>query len=332
MRRLLVLVLTAAALWASWWLVASRSLEGALAAWFEARRAEGWQADYGALTVRGFPNRLDTTIDDLALADPETGLGWHAPFFQILSLSYKPNHVIAVWPDEQLVFTPEEKITVTADKMQASVVFKPDTALELDRTSFELEGFRLASDRGWWAEFPTARLASRAVPARTGVQEIAFSATEMRPSADLIALLGDTGLPEVFEALRMDAEFGFDAPWDRRAIEERRPQITSVKLRMFEAHWGELELQAAGDLTVDEKGIPEGAIGLRATNWREMLEIGVNTGVLPEGLADTLESAFELLAGLKGNRNTLDVGLSFHDGRVSLGPVPLGPAPRLVIR
>jgi len=332
MRRLLVLVMTAAALWAGWWLVASRSLEGALTAWFEARRAEGWQAEYSTLGVRGFPNRLDTTITDLALADPETGLGWNASFFQILSLSYKPNHVIAVWPDEQLLFTPKEKIAVTAGKMQASVVFKPDTALELDRTSFELEGFRLASDRGWWAEFPTARLASRAVPARTDVQEIAFSATEMRPSADLIALLGDTGLPEVFEALRLDAEFGFDAPWDRRAIEQRRPQITSVKLRMLEARWGDLELQAAGDLTVDAEGFPEGEIGIRATNWREMLEIGVATGTLPRGMADTLASAFEVLAGLKGNRDTLDVGLSFHRGRVSLGPVPLGPAPRLTIR
>jgi hypothetical protein len=73
-------------------------MESALPGWLDARAAEGWIAEYESDAHRGFPNRFDTTITGLDLADPETGVAWSAPFFQILSLSYQPNHVIAVFP------------------------------------------------------------------------------------------------------------------------------------------------------------------------------------------------------------------------------------------
>lgn len=332
MRKLLGLVIAAAVLWGGWWFVGSRGLEQAFSTWFEARRAEGWQAEYSDLKVAGFPNRFDTTFNDLRLADPDTGLAWEAPFFQILALSYKPHHVIAAWPDTQLIATPREKITVTADKMLGSIVFKPGTALELDRSAIELKEFKLTSDKGWWVLFPVANFATRTVPMRENAHEVSFLSNKMRPSADLVETLEVAGLPEEFQALHLDAELVFDAPWDRMAIEAARPQLTALNLSMLEAEWGDLQLQAAGKLTVDGMGVPSGKITIRATNWRDMLHIAVATGALPQGVADTLESGLAALAGLSGNPKTLDVPLTFRDARISLGPIPLGPAPLLVIR
>lgn len=332
MYRLFGLLVAVALLWGGWWVIGARGMESGIRQWLEARRGENWQAEYADLAVRGFPNRFDTTITEVRLADPETGLAWRAPFFQILSLSYKPNHVIAVWPDQQLLATPSQKISISAEKMQASAVFQPDTSLAIDRATLVLQGFALRSDADWWAEVPAGQLAIRKTPARTNVYDLAFEATEMRPSSELRRMLGGADLAEVFQALRIEAQATFDRPWDLRAIEERRPQVTDIDLKMSEALWGDLHLQAAGQLTVDAAGMPEGDITLRATNWREMLQLGIESGALPKGLGDTLEGALELLAGLSGNKNTLDVKLSFGNGRVSLGPVPLGPAPRLVIR
>ena len=56
----------------------------------------------------------------MALADPDTGLAWDAPFFQILALSYQPNKWIAVWPREQRLTTPREKFTIRAEDMRAA--------------------------------------------------------------------------------------------------------------------------------------------------------------------------------------------------------------------
>ncbi len=332
MRRLLVLVLVAATLWAGYWFIGARGAETALKSWLSDRQADGWVAHSTDVSVQGFPSRFDATFTDIELADPDTGLAWSAPFFQILALSYKPNHVIAVWPHDQTLATPQEKLTIHSDEMQASVVFRPKTDLELDRTAFSLDGFSIASDQGWSVSFPNARLATRALSQQTHSHEIGFEATQVHPSPDLVAKLGQTGLPEVFDALRLDAEVGFDAPWNRFAIEDRRPQPRQIKLRMLRAEWGKLELQAAGTLQVDDFGVPTGDISVRATNWREILAIAVATGAVPADLQSTLEQGLAVVAGLSGNSETLDVPLSFRRGRIQLGPVPIGPAPRLVIR
>ena len=102
MRVLLGVTALLGALWAGYWVVGSSAAQSGMADWFDERRAEGWVAEYDDLAVRGFPNRFDAGFTEISLADPGTGLAWQAPFFQLLALSYKPNHVIAVWPDEQI--------------------------------------------------------------------------------------------------------------------------------------------------------------------------------------------------------------------------------------
>ena len=133
MKRLLVVSVVGAALWSGYWLVAMRGAQAGFESWFAARRAERWQAEYAGLSVRGFPNRIDTTFDRPVLADPGTGLAWEAPFFQIFALSYRPNHVIAVWPGQQRLSTPQAKYDIASADMRASLVMAPEPALPLER-------------------------------------------------------------------------------------------------------------------------------------------------------------------------------------------------------
>ena len=130
----------------------------------------------------------------------------------------------------------------------------------------------------------------------------------------------------------IEANVTFDAPWDRHAIEDRRPQITALDLRGLRATWGRMELEAAGDLTVDAGGTPDGRITVRAVNWRDMIGVVRASGLVPEGFIPTIEAALEALAGLSGRPDTIDAPLSFQNGFVSFGPIPLGRAPNLTIR
>ncbi|MGB5557747.1 MAG: DUF2125 domain-containing protein [Paracoccaceae bacterium] len=333
MRRLLVVVLVAALAWGGYWFIGARAVESGLTAWIDQRRAEGWAADYATLSTRGFPNRFDTTIADLQLADPHTGVAWSVPFFQILALSYRPNHVIAVWPGEQTVATPLQSISLTSDTMRASVVLRPGPSLELDRSTFELANVKLESSEGWLASVETGSLGTRQTVGKTDTHDIGFDATGVRPSRDLLKMLNPGGsLPDVFERLHIETTVAFDTPWNRYAIEDRRPQITNFGLNKLDAKWGQMDLQAAGDLDVDAGGIPTGRITVRATNWREMLQLAVATGVVAEAFAPAIERALELLAQMSGNPETLDAPLSFQNGLMSFGPIPLGQAPKLVIR
>jgi len=300
MRKLTVLMLLAvlAALgWGLFWLVGATAMEKALAHWFDERRAEGWRAEVAALDTRGFPSRFDTTFEGLDLSDPDTGVAWSAPLFQLLSLSYKPNHLIAVFPGLQR--------------------FGPA---------------RLVSSNDGTATLERAQLSMRQTPgeADKGVNDLYLTAVGVDPGSALLDRLdGVAGLGAVIDEVTLSARVRFDRPWDRRAIEVARPQPRDVMLEAFTARWGKLRLTGSGTLEIDADGEPQGEIALEAVNWREMVEIAEATGVLSEGEARRYLQGLTLVAALSGDPDTLDVTLRFERGLAFLGPLPLGAAPDL---
>jgi len=333
MRILLAVVLLAALAWSGYWWLGKTAVERSLTAWFAARAAEGWVVNYDALRTTGFPNRFDTTIRNLELADPDTGVAWSMPFFQILALSYRPHHVIVVWPDRQLFATPQEKVTVTSSTMRGSAVFVPGRALRLDRTTVEFDTLGLSSTAGWAARLARGQLALRRTPVADTSYDIAFAAHDMKLPNRFTDALAERGLVEdSAERMSVDATVVFDNQWDRRAIEDRRPQPREIDLSLAHARWGELDLKLAGRFDVAPGGIPDGQITVKATNWREILTVAETAGLVPPALAQLLERGLSQLAGLTGNPATIDVPLRFADGGMTLGGlVPLGPAPRFVL-
>jgi hypothetical protein len=326
MTRLLILIVAAALAWSGYWAVAAWQLRQAQEDWFAARRAEGWQAAYADLAVRGFPNRLDSTFTDVALADPESGLAWRAPLFQMLRLSYRPNHVIAAWSGPQTLATPERRATVESERMRASLVLRSGAPRALDRATFVAEGVRVVPETGGAWALAGLNAAAERTAASAARYRLGLSLDGLAPPG------APERLPQTLEAVRLDATVTFDAPWDAAAVAGRRPQPERIEIDTAEARWGDLRLSAQGRLEVDAAGVPEGRIDLRAENWRAILRLAETAAPLPPGLTEALEEALALAAGLSGDPETLDLPLAVTAGQLRLGPVPLGPAPRLLIR
>ena len=332
MRRLLVVVLVAAGLWSGWWMVGSQGAKAGFAGWFETRRAAGWQADYADLTLRGFPNRFDATFTDLVLADPGTGWVWSAPFFQVLALSYQPNHVIAVWPDRHRLSTPEGPVDITSAALTASIRVDAGPALALARANLVAETLTLTDARAEAATATALRAAVERVDGTAESYRIGFTAEDLSLPAGLRRLIGASDrLPPRLSAFRADLTARFDRPWDRSAIETARPQPVAIDLALAEAKWGDLELALAGKVAVAD-GTPEGSVTIKARNWREMLVMARTSGALAPALADQAEGILGMLARTTGHPETLDLPLTFRGGLTFVGPLPVGPAPRLVLR
>lgn len=333
MRKLVTVVAVLALAFAGYWFAGARTMSGAVAAWFEQRAAEGWVAEYGSLGTSGFPTFFETRLADVILADPETGVAWSAPSFAIRARSARPTRFEALWPREQTIASPAERIQVESDRFDGVVALVPGTALALRSAEVDLGSVSLVSTAGWQAGFDTGHLSLRLREGTESSYDVAFRALGVTPSDALGARLDPAGLlGRTIDGLTLAARVDMTAPWDRFAIEEARPQITAIDLGDLRASWGEVELRAAGTLTVDAAGVPDGRITLKATNWREMIGLARNAGLLPEDFVPTVTRAFEVLASLSGPPETLDVPLVFSGGRVSFGPLPLGPAPVLTIR
>ncbi|MGB8623044.1 MAG: DUF2125 domain-containing protein [Paracoccaceae bacterium] len=332
MRKLIFIVIAAAVLYGGYWFVAARGMEAGLNKWLDARAESGWVTDRSSLTVQGFPNRLDTTVEDLTLSVPGTGLTWKAPFFQVLALSYRPNRVIAVWPHEQSLTAPGAgTVTIRSKDMRASAAFTPTTDLTLDHSTMVVDGLGLRSDQGWTLAAGNLRLATRPEPDRRNGYEIGFQVSALHPSDALMRRIGLAGAaPATMQLLNLDGVVELNKPLDRHVLDGAPAQITALRVKSLLVQWGDMELKSNGGLSVGADGRIGGEVTLQLTDWKGMLRVAVAAGVLSSDVVTRITPPLEKMAALSvPDDSTLDVPLKFTDGKMYLGPVPLGPAPVL---
>jgi hypothetical protein len=326
MRAIFALVGVLAVAWCGYWFVGARVVMQGTETALAAARAQGLRAEVGDLSVRGFPNRFDLTVTAPDFADPASGFGWTAPFVQVFALTYRPWHVIAAFAPEQRVTTPAGPFTLTAGKLQASLRARPTAQLPLDRMTLVGSDLTLLAPDGASLFAPELRLATRDMDGTSLRHEIGLEVTGLAPGPGLMP--AGTGLPAVLDRLFLDADLSFSAPLDRNAP-LTRPELTGLALDEALLIWGDLALHATGDLAPDAAGLAEGSLTLRVTNWQRVLPALEAAGLVKPEVVPTWTRMLEVMAQPSGDQGVIDVTLRFAQGRVSLGPLPLGPAPRL---
>lgn len=333
MRILLAIVVLLALGWSGFWFWNASLRERALTGWLEQRREAGWVAD-GSVRVTGFPNRVDTVVTGLELANPKAGWSWGAPEFQILSQTWRPQQVIAVWPASQSIATPFDRLDVTSDRLVGSLLLEPNQRLGLDHSTLEARGLGLKGSAGWQATLGEVLFSIRKAQTETRPfsYDVDFSGKDLALPDDWLTGIDRGAVPRSIDSAHVAGVASFDRAWDRPAIEGDNPVLQ--RLAISEAHfvWGKLDLTAAGTLDVGPDGLAEGELKLKAQNWQAMLDAADQAGLIAPGLAGTLRGGLGLLAGLSGDKRNLSLPLTFRDGQTRLGPVPIGPAPRLAGR
>jgi len=333
MRKLIWILLGLGMLWGGYWFVGSSALEKGLTVWLSDTNGRSWTTSHSSLTTKGFPNRFDTTVRDIEVATQNGDLAWSAPFFQIFALSYKPNHIVAVWPNEQTITLPRERLAVSSTRMRGSVVFEPDTSLALDRAALEVADLGVQSNRGWSAAAQALQFNSRQTADTANAHDVFVQVQKLRPTAQLQAEFDpDRTLPDNVELLQFDGVLVFDNPWDRAALETHTPQLDRIEVKNLQIVWGDLDFSATGNLTTDARGYLEGELAVTARNWQAIYQILTRTGLIQDNFTGPVESILSLMALESDNPDLLQASWIFQGGRMRFGAIPLGPAPFLIRR
>lgn len=319
MRGLLGITVLLAALWAGWWAVGARGAKGAAEAWFAAQAGRGITASYEDLTVLGFPNRFDLTVTAPSLADPATGLGWTAPFAQIFAMSWKPWHLIAALPGGQVFSTPDQKVTLNGDRMMASFLMVPGTDLAFSELVVQGDNLHILGDLGLRA----VGHAVGSMRAETGAEyRLGLSAKDVLVSA---AFAGDGPGERISEGY-LDAHITLSAPLDRH-MSQTRPRLTGVAIDAGSLVWGKMALAAKGRLQPDANGFASGEVEIRVTGWQSLPPALAAAGLIAPDFAPVLTRGLAVMAAQGATADVLVIAFTARGGRMSLGPLPLGPAP-----
>ncbi len=326
MRAILTVVLVLAMAWCGTWFVGARYVRLGVETALADARAQGLHAEVEGLSVAGFPSRLDLTVTAPDFRDPVSGFGWTAPFVQVLALMYRPWHVIVAFAPEQQIITPAGDFTLAAGKLQASLRSRPTRLLPLDRTTLVGTDLTLTAPGDIRFSAPELRLATRDLDGTGLHHEVGLELTGLAPAPGLLP--DGIGLPEVLDRLHLDADLTFSAPLDRNAAVVR-PDLTGLALHEALLVWGDLSLHAEGDLAPDAAGLAVGSLTLRATNWQRLLPALSAAGLVKPEVVPAWSRMLEIMASQSGDPAVIDVTLRFSNGRVSLGLLPLGAAPRM---
>lgn len=327
MRRLIWITLLLAGIYGGYWVLASRGLLATVRAEVDRLEAEG-VARVAAVELNGFPSRFDLTFTEPELMDRAGLWGWRAPRFDLFALSYRPGHLIAAWPPRQEVLLAGLPLTVDSGDMRASAVLG-GTALALDHMAFVAKDVRLTPPDGTGLAVGEARLATRRAEGVANGHDLGIALFRLAPDGPVRAALDPAAaLPETVDWLRLDARLGFDRPLDRNAGAGGGPRVTEVTLREVSLRWGTLSLEGKGQLGADGAGLLEGRIDLVAKDWRPLVAMAAAAGWVRPELAPTFEAALDQIDAADGDPESLRVPLQWKNGRGSLGPIPLGPAPR----
>jgi len=295
---LLVLFMLA---WSGAWLALRANLEHRLDATADRLRAAGWQVAWSDRRLSGYPFRLDLDFTDLRLAEP-SGWGLEAPALKTEAYAFMPQHWMLAAPAGVTLVRPGS----AAVRIDAAVLRASISGLDQYPPRFSLEGEGLTFTPAPGAK-PFAAQAAAAVELHTAAgpddQGALFVSLDkvQGPQSGLLRLIaGGKPFDLTGELVFSHASAARGRDWPNLLRNwSRAGGVADV--RQFTVTVGQALLASrSGTLTVDPDGRIAGAIGARLT-----------------------------AASPAGPNQGQTAALGFQDGKTLLGPLPIGPAPRL---
>lgn len=319
----LFLAALAVAAWCGWWFYAANRISQGFDAEAKALRDRGFEVAYEGWNLGGFPFRFDLSMKNARIAEPG-GWGLSAPSLQAETAAYSPNVIVLVAEDGVVLKRPDGRaFSIKGKTLRASLGGMRNTP---PRVSVEGLDLTITAADGGLVAFPAIKSFRAHLRPQGDKAQLFLEANDATGSRDhLIGRIAD-GRP-VTVKLAGEASHG-------AAL---KGQGWPGVIRSWAAAGGVFEVMEGGvqageslltlkpsRFTADENGRAKGALTLTLGSASDgMLALGAIGALPPETAA--VGAGLSALGGGSG----IEATLTFDGGQTLLGPLPLGPAPRL---
>lgn len=332
LRTLLTVALLAAAGHTALWLWACNRLEAGLAAWADARRAEGWRVEHDATSRGGWPFSAALAVPGVRLEGGAGlvpgGVDWRPEAPVVLRVAPpRPDRLAVEAPGRHRLDLGGETFHVAADEL--TLAFPLENSAAPGEIAAAARRLRFGTPAG----DAEVRAASLGFETRGGAgpATLRFAASDVALPAGwpVPARLGRT-----VERIGLDVLLNGAVPPGRdpaRRAAAWRDGGGSLEVRSLQVGWGEVAASASADLALDAALQPAGAGTASVAGGEALLDAAAGAGLLPPFAATAARVALRALGRVppEGGPARAEAPLALRNRSLSVGGVPLARLPAL---
>lgn len=287
----------------------------------------GYQVGWGKREIGGYPFRLDITLTDAEVRAP-SGWALQAPVIEGEAYLHAPTHWLIAAPQSVTFVRPQAgPVKVTGKLIRASV-----SHFDQRPPSFDFEGVNLVFQPAPGAQPFSLSAADRVEfhlrqgPDDEGGVFFNVDAGKARLAGLFARIAGDKPISIVWNATltKMSAFSGRDWP---DAVRRWTAAGGQMNVRQAGVTAGDALIGAsAGSLTVGSDGRVRGVLPVTLRQAPRALGAMGESGVMSP---ETAQAAATVAQAREGANQTAQATLNFEAGRTTLGPVAIGPAPKV---
>ncbi len=286
----------------------------------------GWTLAWDSRRISGFPFRLDVDLTNARVREP-SGWGIAAPKLSAEAFVFAPLHWVAVASDGAVLTRRRGgRVLVRAKVLRASLS-------EADRNPprFSLEGLGLTfatdaeSQPFFLRSADELHVHTRAGPDDQGAIYLEIDGASAQLQGLMARIAQDKPLTLVADGIYSHADAFSGAGWTDAAKSWRAAggALTLSKLSILA---GQAELRAkSGTLSIGPDGRLRGLLPITLRQADQTLQAMAGEHALPPEAARSAQVA----VAARQSGPSVTVPLAFQAGQTTLGPVALGPAPRI---
>jgi hypothetical protein len=336
----LVVILAVSAAVVVFWHYASDAFRDGIENWVTARRAEGIQANYGSLVMRGFPFRLQATLREPVLSRPVPGSGaslgrdlvweWRGSEIAVSVQPWNLNRVDLRFPGTNQITVPfgDRGRTVFAAAGRANAT------LDLDRSGMPASVDLDLSDLDLLSEDGNESVAVAGMEL-SAVSHSFDTPTHQNATFDLSVASRGVELPKQWNPplgsfvslLECQASLmGMIPPGPpEQAAKSWRDEGGTIEVHRLHLEWGPLQIEAGGTLALDSNLQPIGALSAIVRGFSETIDALVAGGMVQPGDGSTAKQVLGLLAKTPkhGGPPEITVPVTLQNGWIYVGPAAL---------
>jgi hypothetical protein len=313
--------------WSGVWIYARGQAAQQMDKAVTALQGAGYQIAWKDRHIGGYPFRLDVTLTEPVVREP-SGWGLQAPRVETEANMLAPGHWMIAWPDGVTFVRPQGgPVTVTGKRIRAGF-------FDLSKTppSFDFEAVDAAFQPQPGAQPYFLQAAARvefhlrAGPDDQGGVFLTVEGGKARPGGVFARMAGDKPVAIVWNATlsKMSAFHGAD--W-ADAVRRWSDAGGQMSLRQAGVTAGDVVAGAnGGTLSVGADGRARGVLDLTLRQAPRGLAALGEAGALPQ---DAAKEAAAVIQARQGSGQESHAALTFQAGRTTLGPVAIGPAPKV---